>query len=113
MVTHFTRRCEPCESAEFGGCAGTRTGVTIGGARLAGRPSWPYASLWGGYNGQTPRPTIEAVEGNKVRIFVTNRLPEHTTVHWHGMLLPNGMDGVGGLTQPHIQVDQTFVTSSS
>ena len=66
------------------------------------------AKLWG-YNGQTPGPTIEAVEGDKVRIFVTNRLPEHTTVHWHGMLLPNGMDGVGGLTQPHIQVDQTFV----
>src|SRR4029079_5585468 len=59
------------------------------------------ARLWG-YNGQTPGPTIEAVEGDKVRIFVTNKLPEHTTVHWHGMLLPNGMDGVGGLTQPHI-----------
>jgi FtsP/CotA-like multicopper oxidase with cupredoxin domain len=66
------------------------------------------ATLWG-YNGQTPGPTIEAVEGDKVRIFVTNKLPEHTTVHWHGMLLPNGMDGVGGLTQPHIPVGKTFV----
>jgi FtsP/CotA-like multicopper oxidase with cupredoxin domain len=66
------------------------------------------ARLWG-YNGQTPGPTIEAVEGDKVRIFVTNKLPEHTTVHWHGMLLPNGMDGVGGLTQPHIPVGKTFV----
>jgi FtsP/CotA-like multicopper oxidase with cupredoxin domain len=65
------------------------------------------AKLWG-YNGQTPGPTIEAVEGDKVRIFVTNKLPEHTTVHWHGMLLPNGMDGVGGLTQPHIPVGKTF-----
>ena len=46
------------------------------------------ARLWG-YNGQTPGPTIEAVEGDKVRIFVTNKLPEHTgTVHWHGVLLP-------------------------
>src|SRR5206468_2876749 len=35
--------------------------------------------------------------------------PEHTTVHWHGMLLPNGMDGVGGVTQPHIKPGQTFV----
>ena len=43
------------------------------------------ADLWG-YNGQSPGPTIEAVEGDKVRIFVTNKLPEHTTVHWHGML---------------------------
>ena len=66
------------------------------------------AKLWG-YNGQSPGPTIETVEGDKVRIFVTNKLPEHTTVHWHGMPLPNGMDGVGGLTQPHIPVGKTFV----
>jgi FtsP/CotA-like multicopper oxidase with cupredoxin domain len=66
------------------------------------------AHLWG-YNGQSPGPTIEAVEGDKVRIFVTNRLPEHTTIHWHGMLLPSGMDGVGGLTQPHIKPGKTFV----
>jgi FtsP/CotA-like multicopper oxidase with cupredoxin domain len=64
--------------------------------------------LWG-YNGQSPGPTIEAVEGDKVRIFVTNKLPEHTTIHWHGMLLPNGMDGVGGLTQPQIKPGKTFV----
>jgi hypothetical protein len=66
------------------------------------------AHLWG-YNGQSPGPTIEAVEGDKVRIFVTNKLPEHTTVHWHGMLLPSGMDGVGGMTQPHIKPGKTFV----
>jgi hypothetical protein len=66
------------------------------------------AHLWG-YNGQSPGPTIECVEGDKVRIFVTNKLPEHTTVHWHGMLLPSGMDGVGGLTQPHIKPGETFV----
>jgi FtsP/CotA-like multicopper oxidase with cupredoxin domain len=66
------------------------------------------AHLWG-YNGQSPGPTIETVEGDKVRVFVTNKLPEHTTVHWHGMLLPNGMDGVGGLTQPHIEPGKTFV----
>ncbi len=66
------------------------------------------ANLWGD-NGQSPGPTIEAVEGDKVRIFVTNNLPEHTTIHWHGQRLPNGMDGVGGLTQPHIPPGQTFV----
>ena len=66
------------------------------------------ANLWG-YNGQSPGPTIECVEGDKVRIFVTNKLPEHTTVHWHGVLLPSGMDGVGGLTQPQIKPGQTFV----
>jgi FtsP/CotA-like multicopper oxidase with cupredoxin domain len=66
------------------------------------------ANLWG-YNGSSPGPTLEAVEGDRVRIFVTNKLPEHTTVHWHGILLPSGMDGVGGLTQPHIPPGKTFV----
>lgn len=66
------------------------------------------AHLWG-YNGQSPGPTIEVVEGDHVRIFVTNRLPEHTSVHWHGQRVPNGMDGVSGLTQPAIQPGKTFV----
>lgn len=66
------------------------------------------ARLWG-YNGQSPGPTIEVVEGDRVRLFVTNRLPEHTTIHWHGQRLPNGMDGVGGLTQPQIQPGKTYV----
>ncbi|MDR2333606.1 MAG: copper oxidase [Burkholderiaceae bacterium] len=65
-------------------------------------------NMWG-YNGQSPGPTIEVVEGDRVRIYVTNRLPEHTTIHWHGQRLPNGMDGVGGLTQPHIAPGKTFV----
>jgi len=61
-----------------------------------------------GYNGETPGPTIEAVEGDRVRMLVTNRLPEHTTIHWHGIFLPSGMDGVGGLTQPHIRPGETW-----
>ncbi len=65
------------------------------------------ANLWG-YNGQSPGPTIECVEGDWVRIYVTNRLPEHTTIHWHGILLPAGMDGVGGLSQPQIPPGKTF-----
>ena len=52
---------------------------------------------------------IEAVEGDRVRIYVTNRLPEPTSIHWHGILLPNGMDGVSGLTQRPIPVGQTFL----
>ncbi len=66
------------------------------------------AICWG-YNGTTPGPTIEVVEGDRVRLFVTNKLPEHTTIHWHGLLLPCGMDGVGGLTQPHIKPGETYV----
>jgi manganese oxidase len=65
------------------------------------------ARCWG-YNGSTPGPTIEAVEGDRIRILLTNRLPEPTTVHWHGLLLPNGMDGVGGLNQAHIQPGETW-----
>ncbi len=66
------------------------------------------AHLWG-YNGQSPGPTIEVVEGDKVRIFVTNKLPEATTVHWHGQRLPNGMDGVAGLNQAAIAPGKTYV----
>ncbi|MDO9476762.1 MAG: copper oxidase, partial [Pseudohongiella sp.] len=62
-----------------------------------------------GYNGSTPGPTIEAVEGDLVRIYVTNKLREPTTVHWHGLLLPFGMDGVAGLTQPSIKPGETWV----
>lgn len=65
------------------------------------------AKCWG-YNGSTPGPTIEAVEGDRIRILVTNNLPEHTTIHWHGILLPSGMDGVGGLNQPTIKPGETF-----
>ena len=65
------------------------------------------AKCWG-YNGSTPGPTIEAVEGDRVRLLVTNHLPEHTSVHWHGILLPSGMDGVGGLSQPDIQPGETY-----
>jgi FtsP/CotA-like multicopper oxidase with cupredoxin domain len=62
-----------------------------------------------GYNGQSPGPTIEVVEGDRVRLFLTNHLPERTSMHWHGVLLPNGMDGVAGLVQPHIEPGETYV----
>ncbi|MFU8814870.1 MAG: multicopper oxidase family protein [Pseudomonadales bacterium] len=61
-----------------------------------------------GFNGRVHGPTIEAVEGDRVRIYVTNRLPAATSIHWHGVHLPSGMDGVGGLTQPVIQPGETF-----
>ena len=74
---------------------------------------WEFApgmkvKCWG-YNGRSPGPTIEVVEGDRVRILVTNKLPEKTSVHWHGIFLPSGMDGVGGLSQPHIQPGETYV----
>jgi len=61
-----------------------------------------------GYNGQLPGPTIRVTEGDHVRIIVHNRLPEHHTVHWHGLLVPNAMDGVGGLSQRAIMPGEDF-----
>ncbi|MBW3598021.1 MAG: copper oxidase, partial [Planctomycetes bacterium] len=61
-----------------------------------------------GYNGSMPGPTIEAAQGDKVRLVVHNQLPEPTTIHWHGFELPNEMDGVPGLTQDPIMPGDTF-----
>lgn len=66
------------------------------------------ATVWG-YNGRTPGPTIEALEGDRVRLYVTNRLPEPTTIHWHGIIVPNGMDGVAGLDQRPVPPGETYV----
>ena len=61
-----------------------------------------------GYNGTVPGPMMELAAGDRVRIYVTNHLPAPTSVHWHGVLLPCGQDGVSGLTQPAIQPGETF-----
>jgi FtsP/CotA-like multicopper oxidase with cupredoxin domain len=61
------------------------------------------------YNGQYPGPEIRAREGERLRLKVTNRLPQGTTVHWHGIPLPNPMDGVPDVTQPPIGTGETFV----
>lgn len=66
------------------------------------------ATCWG-YNRTVNGPVIEAVEGDRVRIYVTNHLPAPTTTHWHGFILPNGMDGVSGLTQPPIPPGETWI----
>jgi FtsP/CotA-like multicopper oxidase with cupredoxin domain len=65
------------------------------------------AYCWG-FNGQVHGPTIEAVEGDQVRIYVTNKLPENTSIHWHGVLVPSGMDGVAGLSQKNIEPGETY-----
>jgi len=62
-----------------------------------------------GYNGSVTGPTIEATEGERVRIIVENRLPEPTSVHWHGLHVPIGMDGVTGISQAPIKPGETFI----
>lgn len=66
------------------------------------------AKCWG-FNGRVHGPTIETVEGDHCRIYVTNHLPSATAIHWHGLLIPNGMDGIGGLTQKPIEPGETFL----
>lgn len=76
-------------------------------------PQWEYApgeyaEAWT-YNGVTPGPEIRVTEGDTVRIEVTNEMHESTAVHWHGLMLPNDMDGVPFITQPPIKPGETFV----
>ena len=67
-----------------------------------------WFDVWS-FNETMPGPTIEAVEGDRVRIFVHNELPEATGLHWHGLEVPIAMDGVPGLTQDPIRPGETFV----
>lgn len=60
------------------------------------------------YNGTVPGPMIRVTEGDAVRIVVKNELPEPTTIHWHGIEVPNAMDGVPDMTQEPIQPGATF-----
>ena len=60
------------------------------------------------FNGQVPGPTLRFRQGDRVRINVTNRLPETTTVHWHGLILPNVMDGPAHVTQKPIENGQLY-----
>ncbi|MBX3063306.1 MAG: copper oxidase [Anaerolineae bacterium] len=61
------------------------------------------------YNGTVPGPMIRVTEGDQVRINFTNNLPEATTIHWHGISVPNSMDGVDGITQKAVEPGETFV----
>src|ERR1051325_11335311 len=65
-----------------------------------------------GYDGKVPGPTLRLRQGQSVRIIVENRLDEDTTVHWHGLRVPNAMDGVPGLTQPPIKPRATSAYES-
>ncbi len=73
---------------------------------------WEFAvdqrvEAWG-YNGVVPGPAIRVTEGDSVRVNVTNNLPESTAIHWHGLYVPNAMDGVPYITQPPIKPGETF-----
>jgi FtsP/CotA-like multicopper oxidase with cupredoxin domain len=75
-------------------------------ATLAGNDN-PQTAVWA-YDGTVPGPTLRLRRGEPAKIIVENKLDEDTTVHWHGIRLPNAMDGVPGLTQPPIKPGETF-----
>lgn len=83
-----------------------RLTATPGKARLI-KPDIPETDLWT-FSGTVPGPLLRLKQGERLRVLVENRLSEATTVHWHGIRLPNNMDGVPHVTQPPIEPGQTF-----
>ncbi|MEX2127234.1 MAG: multicopper oxidase family protein [Xanthobacteraceae bacterium] len=79
----------------------------IGRVSLVGPPH-ADTEVWC-YENRSPGPEIRVRQGERIRVLVENRLPEETTVHWHGIRLPNAMDGVPHLTQKPIAPGETFV----
>jgi FtsP/CotA-like multicopper oxidase with cupredoxin domain len=78
-----------------------------GSAQLVPK-QYPATDVWA-YNATVPGPVIRARQGDRLRVEVENRLAEPTTVHWHGVRLPNAMDGVPVITQPPIEPGGSFV----
>jgi FtsP/CotA-like multicopper oxidase with cupredoxin domain len=74
---------------------------------IVGAP-YPETDVWC-YGGQCPGPEIRVRQGDRVSILLENRLTEDTTVHWHGLRIPNAMDGAPDVTQPSIQPGETFL----
>ena len=60
------------------------------------------------YNGQIPGSRIQIREGDHVRVILHNRLPEATTIHWHGLILPNQMNGSAEITQKSVGLGESF-----
>ncbi|PLX24507.1 copper oxidase [Candidatus Parcubacteria bacterium] len=65
-------------------------------------------NVWS-YNGQIPGPVLRAELGDTIKVNFTNNLPQETTIHWHGVRVPNAMDGVPGVTQDAIEPGESFV----
>jgi FtsP/CotA-like multicopper oxidase with cupredoxin domain len=108
-----------------GGAAITGAALLAGATRLAAQPArqfalvattgrlplvgppYPDTDVWC-YDGRIPGPEIRVRQGERIRVTVQNRLPEETTVHWHGVRVPHAMDGVPHLTQKPIAPGDTF-----
>ncbi len=69
----------------------------------------PYRTDVWAYNQQIPGPVFRITLGETLKVRLTNRLQQPTTIHWHGVRVPNAMDGVPGVTQPPVQSGESFI----
>lgn len=86
----------------------TAYGLTAAPVSLPVVPGQPDTALWG-YNGGFPGPLLRVKQGERLRAVLCNDLPQDSSLHWHGIRLPNAMDGVPGLTQPPVRPGESFV----
>jgi multicopper oxidase len=82
--------------------------LTLTARRIAYRPAPGIQVPAVAYDGRIPGPIIRAQHGQRVRVRYVNRCGEPTSIHWHGMILPNAMDGAAGITQPAVQQGGEF-----
>ena len=77
------------------------------GAVQLAPPDYPKTEIWG-YDGKLPGPVIRVRQGARLQRRLVNKLPQATSLHWHGVRISNAMDGVAGLTQDAIPTGETF-----
>ena len=100
--------------AFFGGAGRSQAQSTPDGALLlrarrrnASAADTPASELWG-YDGTLPGPTLRIKRGEELRVRLLNELAQPTSIHWHGVRVPNAMDGVPGLTQAAVAPGASF-----
>jgi len=76
--------------------------LTAGVVNIGGRQAWAF-------NGTVPGPELRVTQGDRVRVTLVNRLPDSTSIHWHGIRLPNAEDGVSGVTQNAVRPGSSYV----
>jgi FtsP/CotA-like multicopper oxidase with cupredoxin domain len=89
------------------GAIATTLVASPGQVHLIG-PARPATAVWV-YNGTVPGPEIRLRQGETLRLKFDNRLPQGTTIHWHGLRVPNAMDGAPYISQPPIEPEETFL----
>jgi FtsP/CotA-like multicopper oxidase with cupredoxin domain len=94
-------------AAQAAGPAKYRLQIARGTHNLTGDKTLPTDVL--AYNNLVPGPVLRLKQGEPARIIVKNGLDQETTVHWHGIRVPNAMDGVPGLTQTPIKANESFI----